>query len=161
MKRLTEILCFLFVSISMSAQSVYEIDLNEDNHYTMDEDIDRVCRMQVVGKPNEDAGTAKLSLSIGPKSDDYYLLVFDKSYDYKTLKKQKTPSIRFNKKFFGKKPTTESMENLPGMVKIQPTTNQMLIENIKMQDEVLRMLEWLKRYARAFETESKEKSSGE
>jgi len=26
---------------------------------------------------------------------------------------------------------------------------------IKMQDEVLRMLEWLKRYARAFETESK------
>ena len=34
-------------------------------------------------------------------------------------------------------------------------------EYIKMQDEVLRMLEWLKRYARAFETESKEKSSGE
>ena len=34
-------------------------------------------------------------------------------------------------------------------------------EYIKMQDEVLRMLEWLKRYARAFETESKDKTKGE
>ena len=30
---------------------------------------------------------------------------------------------------------------------------------IKMQDEVLRMLEWLKRYARAFETESKKETA--
>lgn len=31
-------------------------------------------------------------------------------------------------------------------------------EYIKMQDEVLRMLEWLKRYARAFESDSKKES---
>ena len=32
---------------------------------------------------------------------------------------------------------------------------------IKIQDEVLRMLEWLKRYARAFETESKKETADE
>lgn len=31
---------------------------------------------------------------------------------------------------------------------------------IKIQDEVLRMLEWLKRYARAFETDSKKETTG-
>lgn len=34
-------------------------------------------------------------------------------------------------------------------------------EYIKMQDEVLRMLEWLKRYARAFESDSKKEALGE